>query len=60
MKRRTLFALCLTVALMCLAAQAFAEYDKTLVVTAMKANGASMGAIKKALDEGDFFTVAEH
>ena len=46
--------------LVLMATQAFAEYDKDLVVKAMKSNGASMGAIKEATKNGDFFTVAEN
>ena len=42
------------------AIQAFAEYDQEKVVSVMRASGAAMGAIKKALKASDFFTVAEN
>ena len=49
----------LAVVFVLVATQGFAEYDKEMVVKVMKANGASMGAIKKASADGDFFTAAE-
>lgn len=41
-----------------LAGLAFAQYDKDLVVGVMRANGALMGEVNKAIGEGDFFTAA--
>ena len=41
------------------AMQAFAEYDKDAVVSAMRANGAAMKAVNGALGEEDFFAAAE-
>ena len=59
MKKQVLVLLCLF-ALTLLATQAFAaEYDKDKVVGVMKANGAAMGAIQKALEGEDFFAAAE-
>jgi hypothetical protein len=38
---------------------ALAEYDRDLVVGVMRANGALMGELNKAIGEGDFYTAAE-
>jgi len=57
MKKRYV-ALC-AVLLILFAAQVFAEYDKDMVMKAMSANRAAMGALKKAAKDGDFFTAAE-
>ena len=58
-KKYAVVVVCVAMLVM-VATQAFAEYDKDMVVKAMKANGASMGVIKKAMKNGDFFTVAEN
>jgi hypothetical protein len=58
MKKHYVMTLCLVVLLL-FATQSFAEYDKEMVVKVMKANGANMGAIKKASADGDFFSAAE-
>ncbi len=39
--------------------QVLAEYDKDLVVKAMRSSGAAMGELKKAAQDKDFFTAAE-
>ena len=54
-----LFVVCF-VAVTVFSTLAFAEYDKDKVVSVMRANGGAMGAIKKALEAKDFFTVAEN
>jgi hypothetical protein len=41
-----------------LAELAFAQYDKDLVVGVMRANGALIGEVNRAIDGGDFFTAA--
>jgi hypothetical protein len=58
MKKGYILSVCLVV-LMVFATQVFAEYDKDMVVKAMKSNGAAMGALQKAAKDGDFFTAAE-
>jgi hypothetical protein len=58
MKKRYIFAVCLVV-LMVFATQVFAEYDRDMVVKAMRLNGAAMGVLQKATGDGDFFTAAE-
>jgi hypothetical protein len=58
MKKRYVITLCVVVSML-FATQIFAEYDKEMVKKVMQANGAAMGEIKKASEEGDFFTAAE-
>ena len=58
MQKRWIMMLCVVVLLL-VSAQAFAEYDKDLVVKAMRANVANLGDVKKAAQEGNFFTAAE-
>ncbi len=59
MKKRYVIALGVVV-LILFATQVFAEYDKDMVVKAMRANGAAMGELKKAAEAGDFFAAAEN
>lgn len=58
MRKRYIVLLCV-VAVMLFATQVFADYDKDMVIKVMKSNGANMGAINKAMKDGDFFTAAE-
>ena len=58
MKKRFILTVCLVV-LMVFATQVFAEYDKDMVVKVMKSNGAAMGDLKKAAEDGEFFMAAE-
>lgn len=58
MKKNCVIVLSL-VLVMLFATQVFAEYDKDMAVKVMQANGASMGAIKQALKDNDFFAAAE-
>ena len=58
MKKKYVMTLCVIV-LALFATQVFAEYDKEMVVKAMKANGANMKAVNQAAKDGDFFTAAE-
>ena len=60
--KKKLFIVCFVLAfslLTGLAELAFAQYDKDLVVGVMRANGALMGEVNKAIGAGDFFTAAE-
>ena len=60
MKRRIDVALfCAVTILVVLGGFAYAEYDKDLVVGVMRANGALMGELNKAIGEGDYYTAAE-
>lgn len=56
---RKLFVVCWVVIFTMTAVQSFAEYNKEHVVNVMRANGASMGALKKAIESKDFFAAAE-
>jgi hypothetical protein len=47
------------VVVMLVALQVLAEYDKNLVVNAMRANGTALGGIQKAIGEQNFFGAAE-
>lgn len=58
MKKRYILSVCLVV-LMVFATQVFAEYDKDMVVKVMRSNGAAMGDLKKAAEDGEFFMAAE-
>jgi hypothetical protein len=58
MKKRYVIVLSVVVVVL-FATQVFAEYDKDLVVKAMRANGAAMGELKKAAEGKDFFMAAE-
>jgi hypothetical protein len=58
MKKRYVIILSVVVVAL-LATQVFAEYDKDMVVEAMKSNGAAMGDLKQAAKDEDFFTAAE-
>lgn len=58
MTRKYFIALCVTV-LALFATQAFAEYDKDMVVEVMRSNGANFGELKEAAEGGDYFSAAE-
>jgi len=58
MQKRWIMLLCVVVLLL-VSAQAFAEYNKDLVVNAMRANMANLGDVKKAAGDKDFFTAAD-
>ena len=58
MKKKSVIVLSVVVVVL-FATQVFAEYDKDMVVKAMKSNGAAMGDLKKAAEDGDFFMAAE-
>ena len=47
------------VVLMFAAAHAFAEYDRNVVVEAMRANAKWMGQLNRTIQAGDFFGIAE-
>jgi hypothetical protein len=57
--KKSVVSVSIMVVIMLFATQVFAEYDKELVVKLMRANGAAMGALKKAAGAGDFFAAAE-
>ena len=45
--------------LMLVAVQAFAEYDRPVVVDAMRMNGKAMGQLNKSIQDKDFFGIAD-
>lgn len=56
---KKLFSVCCMMIFSLLAVQGFADYSKEQVANVMQANAVSMGVLKKATDNNDFFMAAE-
>jgi hypothetical protein len=57
--KRKIIVLTVAVAVLFVSVQLFADYDREAVVSAMRTNGAMMGALKTAVAEEDYFAAAE-
>ena len=56
--KKYFFIVLFAIAFILISGSLFADYDRNIVVNAMRANAALMGELKTAVQEGDFYTAA--